>query len=78
MPNVDLIPVPNKPEELNSYLFTNFRRVQDAVALSAARLGNIDIEITDTLQGVILTAANGNRYRIGVSNVGALTTTLVP
>lgn len=78
MPNVDLVPVPNKPEELNSYLFTNFRRVQDSLALAAGRLGSLDIEITDPNQGIILTAPNLNRYRITVGNTGVLTTTLVP
>lgn len=34
-----------------------------------------DIEITDTTKGVILKSANGTRWRIGITNDGALTAT---
>lgn len=37
---------------------------------------NPDIRIGTTGQ-LILTAPNGNRYKIGVSNTGTLTTTLI-
>lgn len=39
---------------------------------------NGDIEITDSTKGAILTAPNGSRWRITVSNTGVLSTTSIP
>lgn len=78
MPYVELLPVPKRTEQLSAYLQANFRRIADALAMTASLLGGKDIEITDSTMGVILTAPNLNRYRITVGNTGTLTTTLVP
>jgi hypothetical protein len=46
-------------------------------ATSGAVSGDLSVGIS-TAGGVILTAANGNRYRLFVSNLGVLSTVLVP
>jgi hypothetical protein len=46
-----------------------------ALAAKAPLVGTADIEITDTAKGIILKSANGTRYRLGVADDGALTTT---
>lgn len=38
-------------------------------------IGDVDIEITDTTKGVILTSPDSSRWRITVNNAGALITT---
>ena len=37
--------------------------------------GSVDIEITDSAAGIILQSPDGNRWRVQVSDTGALTTT---
>lgn len=74
MPVVELLPVPRRDETMLSYLNTNFRRIADAIALAADTLSGKDITINSAEYGVILTAPNGNRFRIIVSNAGVLTT----
>lgn len=77
MPYVELLPVPQDPESLIVYLQTNFRRIQDALARTAGTYEGKDIEINVSSKGLILVAPNANRYRLGVSNAGALTITLI-
>ena len=77
MPFVELLPPPRDLEALNAYLQDNFRRIQDALALTVGVTDDGDIVITDSTKGLILTAPNGSRYRVTVTNAGALTTTLV-
>lgn len=36
-----------------------------------------DLEVTDTTKGIIIKSADGSRFRIGVTNDGSLTTTLL-
>ena len=74
---VELLPVPQDQQELTAYLQTNFRRIQDALARVAGVYDNDDIEITVSTRGLILVAPNTNRYRVTVSNIGTLTTTLL-
>lgn len=45
--------------------------------LAARFLGDVSVGI-NTSEGLILTAPNGNKYRLVVNNSGVLTTTLVP
>lgn len=77
MPNVELLPVPVDPTGWRAYLLNNFRRVADVLNLTAASAGNKDIEITDSSKGLILKSPNGTRYRVTVSNAGALVVTSV-
>lgn len=77
MPYVELQPVPQDPEQLVAYLTTNFRRIQDALARTVGKYDDDDIEITVSTRGVILSAPNGNRYRVTVDNAGTLTVTLI-
>lgn len=74
MPYVELLPVPKDASLLINYLSQNFRRIADGLIRSAAKYAGEDIEITSSSKGVILTAPNGNRYRLVVSNTGVLTT----
>ena len=39
--------------------------------------GAADIEVTDSTKGVILTSPDSNRWRVTVSNAGALVVTLL-
>ena len=75
MPYVEIIPTPRKVEQYAAFLTNNFRRIADALGLAADKKGDDDIEFTTSAAGVILTAPNGNRYRVTVSNVGALVVT---
>jgi hypothetical protein len=77
MPYVELLPIPQDSEGLIAYLQTNFRRIQDALARTVGTYDNDDIEISVSSRGLILTAPNGNRYRVSVGNTGILTTTLI-
>jgi len=77
MPYVELLPPPQDPEALVAYLQTNFRRIQDALARTVGVVDNDDIEITVDTRGLVLTAPNGSRYRVQVTNAGALTQTLI-
>jgi len=47
----------------------------DLIQTPTLTTSNKDIEITDLTQGIILKSPNGTRFRIQVSNSGALTTT---
>ncbi len=47
------------------------------LGLKADKVGTADIEITNATKGIILTASNANRYRITVSDVGALVVSAV-
>jgi len=60
--------------DLDKYTKTE---VDSAVNVKANIVGVDDIEITDTLKGVILKSENGTRYRIKVDNSGTLSTEVV-
>lgn len=47
--------------------------IERAEAASLKRNSNIEIGSAS----IVLTAANGNRYKLGVDNTGTLTTTLI-
>ena len=55
--------------------FLEYMRSLDAD--SVGRVGSNDIEITDSSKGLILRSPNGTRWRLGVSNAGVLTATVV-
>lgn len=75
MPLIELLNVPKEAERIPAYLMNNFRRIADALASTASRVGADDIEITSSANGVILTSPNGTRYRVKVDDAGSLTTT---
>lgn len=75
MPLVELLNVPKEPERYPAYLLNNFRRIADALRRVPSFVGDDDIEITTSTAGIILTSPNGTRYRVTVSDAGALVTT---
>jgi hypothetical protein len=74
---VELLSVPKDASSILNFLQQNFRRIADTLSRVPTYTDKQDITITTSSKGIVLTAPNGNTYRIIVSNTGVLSTVLV-